>query len=160
MNRRNWAVAVSAALVITASGTGAAQAVAPVLVVPQVAVQVSAPLTPAYEIRYIKKVCRWIVGDMQRIDYRLGDGIAVSSAMWMLAENYDRLLDSPAPAGVSRSKYYARLATLSDFMNEAADDYDYAPTSATAQYLAVKKHTKPVFKAVNAWLGTGFRVPS
>jgi hypothetical protein len=122
--------------------------------------QVSAPLTPAYEIGYIKKVCRWIVGDMKRIDYRLGDGIAVSSAMWMLAENYDRLLGSPAPRGVSRSKYYARLATLSDFMNQAADDYDYAPTSATAQYLVVKKHTKPVFKAVNAWLGTDYRVPS
>lgn len=53
--------------------------------------------------------------------------------MYLLADNYARLLDSPVPPGVSRSKYLARLATLAVFTERAADDCDTRPTDAIAR---------------------------
>ncbi len=123
--------------------------------------RVSGPAqAPQYsERRWVKKVVRWLVTDIRTVDRYMLDGIAVESALGNLADNYDRLLDSKAPPGMKRSKYYARVATLADFTYDAADAYYDDPVWATARYSVVRKETKPVLKALNSWLRTSYRLP-
>ena len=112
------------------------------------------------EIEYVKDHVEDILEDIETVDYRLGDGITVSSALYLLSDSYARLGNDAVPPGVSESKYLARLATLSDFAWDAAEIYDYNSMEGTAKYMVLRKETTPVLDDINAWLGTNYQLPN
>lgn len=114
---------------------------------------------PQFEKDYVSKVAGWIVDDVRAIDERMLDGIGVSNRLYMLSENFDRLLDSPTPRGADPARYRARVLTLRTFASDASDLYDYSPSEATAKWVVLRSETPQVLDAINAWLGTSYRLP-
>lgn len=90
----------------------------------------------------------------------LHDGIEVNGALYQLGDDYHRLRTSPAPPQISKARYYARVVTLASFARQAARAYPSDPSGATARYLVARKETRPLFRAINAWLGTSYRIPT
>lgn len=100
-----------------------------------------------------------IVRDVKTVDHRLGDGIAVESAMFLLAGDYPRLLDAGIPPEVDEAKYVARLETLESFTDQAADLYTSNPTEGSARYAVVREQTGVLLDELNAAIGSDFRLP-
>jgi hypothetical protein len=100
-----------------------------------------------------------IIDDIKTVDFRLRDGIGVSTRLAMLSDDYDRLREAGTPPGTSPANYHARLSTLAKFAANAADDYDDNPTQGAASYAVVRKETAPLFAQLNSAVGTNFRLP-
>jgi hypothetical protein len=106
-----------------------------------------------------RKVAGWIVADLRTVDHRLRDGIGVGSALGLLADDYDYLLDAGTPPHARPARWSARLVTLEDFAKRASEHYPDDPVEATATYEVVRRHTETVFAVLNRELHTTFRVP-
>jgi len=100
-----------------------------------------------------------IVREVKTVDERLGDGIAVSSALSLLSTDYGRLLDAGIPPGVKESKYYARVTTLQTFAEDAADVYDIKPMEGEAKYAVLRQETRPLLDQLNGAVNTHFELP-
>lgn len=100
-----------------------------------------------------------IVQDVKTVDHRLGDGIAVESALSLLSGNFPRLLDAGIPSGVDEAQYVARLETLESFTDEAADLYSSDPTEGSARYAVVREQIEVLLEQLNAAIGSDFRLP-
>jgi hypothetical protein len=100
-----------------------------------------------------------IVQEVKTVDERLGDGIAVSSALSLLSTDYGRLLDAGIPPGVKESKYYARVTTLQTFAEDAADVYDIKPMEGEAKYAVLRQETRPLLDQLNGAVNTHFELP-
>ena len=100
-----------------------------------------------------------IVQDIRTVDHRLGDGIAVESALYLLAGDFPRLHDAGIPPGVDEANYVARLQTLESFTDEAANTYSANPTEGSAQYAVVREQTGVLLDDLNGAIGTDFRLP-
>lgn len=113
---------------------------------------------PAFEIKYIKTVARWVLEETATVDCRMKDGIGVSTRMDMLGDDYDRLADNAAlPPGAPAARYRARAATEGDFAHQAAYEVDNGDVGdGYARYAVVRKEGKPLLAMINKSLGTGF----
>jgi hypothetical protein len=100
-----------------------------------------------------------MVHDIKTVDFRLHDGIAVSSALYLLSDDYPRLLDAGIPAGVDEAEYRSRLTTLSSFAETAGDEYFDQPTTGAARYAVVRKETGVLFAQLNSSVGTDLQLP-
>jgi hypothetical protein len=100
-----------------------------------------------------------MVQDIKTVDFRLHDGIAVSSALYLLSDDYPRLQDAGIPAGVDEAEYLGRLKTLSSFAETAGDEYYDQPTNGAARYAVVRKETGVLFAELNSSLGTDLQLP-
>jgi hypothetical protein len=100
-----------------------------------------------------------IVHDVKTVDQRLGDGIAVESAMFLLSDDFPRLLDAGIPPGVREAQYVARLQTLESFTDEAADLYASDPTEGSARYAVVREQTGVLLEQLNSAVGSDFTLP-
>lgn len=99
-----------------------------------------------------------IVQEVKTVDHRLGDGIAVESAMFLLSGDFTRLRDAGIPPGVDEAEYVARLETLESFTDQAADLYPSDPTEASARYAVVREQTGVLLDDLNAAIGSEFRL--
>ena len=98
---------------------------------------------------------------MKSINYRLGDGIGVSSALYLLSSSYGYMLNAGVPPKIlKKTGYSARIATLSDFAEIASDEYYYDEIAALARYSVIQQQTRILFKQINAAIGTSLTVPS
>ncbi|MCE0488263.1 hypothetical protein [Ornithinimicrobium sediminis] len=100
-----------------------------------------------------------ILEDLEIVDERLSDGIQVSNALYLLSDSYDCLNDAGVPGGADPADYLARVGTLSQFAELAADEFDYDPMNATARYTVLKEETTPLFEVLSAATGVDLRVP-
>ena len=113
----------------------------------------------AFDRDYAVTVTGDILVDIRTIDHRLKDGIAVSSALSLLTDNFGRLLDAGTPPGVNAADYHGRLTTLESFAGQASDMYDADPTEGSAKYAVVREQTGVLLSALNSALGTSFSLP-
>jgi len=100
-----------------------------------------------------------IITEIKTVDFRMRDGIGVSTRLGMLSDDYTRLSEAGTPPGTSPANYQARLSTLARFAGNAADDYDDDPTQGSATYAVVRNETAPLFAQLDSVLGTNFRLP-
>ena len=85
-----------------------------------------------FDRAYAIDVAGDMIRDINTVDHRLRDGIAVSSGLWLLSSEYGRLENAGTPPGVDAAKYHARLRTLDAFASAASDIYDNNPTEGAA----------------------------
>ncbi|KRE41051.1 hypothetical protein ASG74_14390 [Knoellia sp. Soil729] len=100
-----------------------------------------------------------ITEDIATVDERLGDGIQVPGALTLLSGSYRRLANAGVPPGLDRAQYLARVKTLESFAAQAADEYEWDPSSATAKYLVAREETGVLFKQINGAIGSNLRLP-
>ncbi|MDX6308638.1 MAG: hypothetical protein QOI06_1684, partial [Nocardioidaceae bacterium] len=86
--------------------------------------------------------------DIRTVDYRLKDGIGVSSALLLLSGSYGYLSDAGTPPGADPASYQARLQTLASFAATASTIYDQDPTTGLAKYEVAREQTSPIFDAL------------
>ena len=115
--------------------------------------------SPEFDREYAVGVAGDILREIRTVDHRLKDGIAVSSAMYLLTNDYGRLLDAGTPPGVNEAEYHARLTTLESFAGQATDIYDANPMEGTTKYAVVREETGVLFGTLNSALGTSFSLP-
>lgn len=118
----------------------------------------STPSLPNYEIKYLRSNAADVADYLGEADCRSRDGIMVGSAMMILADAFDTLAnDAKYPPGVVASKYYARAATLAQFAQDGADEYDYgSEMTGYAKLQVVIKEAKPLLDMINKGLGTKY----
>lgn len=125
--------------------------------------QEESPATPEgeddFDEGWARDIASDIVEDLGTVDERLGDGIAVSSALYLLADSYDSMLEAGVPTSADPAKYTARLETLSSFAETAGDEYEDHPTQGSARYSVVRKETGTLFAVLNAEMGTNYQLP-
>lgn len=119
----------------------------------------AATVDSSFDRAYAIQVAGEIIGDIKTVDHRLHDGIAVSSGLVLLSEDYGRLADDGTPPGIAAKRYQPRLSTLGSFASTAADEYDANPMEGQARYEVVRKETGPLFTELNTSLGTHFALP-
>ena len=100
-----------------------------------------------------------MIYDIRTVDFRLRNDSAVSSALYLLSDDYPRMLDAGIPPGVEASEYKARLATLSSFAETAADEYYDQPTQGAARYAVVRKETGALFNELNSSIDGDLHLP-
>ncbi len=113
----------------------------------------------AFDREYAMSVTGDIVQEVKTVDHRLKDGIAVSSALYLLANDFERLQDAGTPPGVTAADYHARLTTLGSFASQASDIYDANPMEGSAKYAVLREQTGPLLGTLNSALGTSFSLP-
>ncbi len=113
----------------------------------------------AFDREYAVSVTGDILEDVRTVDHRLKDGIAVSSALSLLADSFGRLLEAGTPPGVNAAEYHARLTTLESFAGQASDIYDANPTEGSAKYAVVREQTGVLLGELNSAMGTSFSLP-
>ena len=111
------------------------------------------------EMRWVDKDAGWIVDDVTTTEEYVLDGIAVSSSLNLLADNYGRLVSSPAPPGADEAEYYALAATLEQTARDAADLYYDDPMTGGAKYEVLRGHTQELLDQINSWTGSAHRLP-
>jgi hypothetical protein len=113
-----------------------------------------------FDRAYLIKTSRYVIRDMKTINSRLRDGIAVSSALYLLSGSYGYMSNAGVPPKiVKKNAYRARIATLSDFAELAADEYYDDEIAALARYSVIQQQTRILFKQINAAIGTSLTVP-
>ena len=154
---------VTATASATATVTATVKVKVPVTVTPTPAAPVEPPPSTTdadeFDRGWARDIASDIEEDLSSVDERLGDGIGVSSALYLLSDSYRRLLDAGIPPGADPAKYTARLKTLSSFAQLASDEYDTDATQASARYAVIRRETGVLFAVLNSAMGTSFRLP-
>ncbi|MFH5822256.1 hypothetical protein [Georgenia sp. AZ-5] len=106
-------------------------------------------------------VTEWLVEDVASADERFHDrpDIMGWAPLANLADNMDRLHDAGVPPGQDPAHYLARLATLQQFYDRAADEITYDVPAAAATYTVARGHTQELLDALNPVLGTSHVLP-
>ena len=127
----------------------------------QVDVRVQGTSAATFDRAYLIKTSRWVIREMKSVDYRLNDGIAVSSGLYLLSGSFGYMLNAGVPPSIrNQARYKARITTLSNFAEMAGDEYYDDEISAVARYSVIKDQTRILFRQINAALGTSLTVPS
>ncbi len=100
-----------------------------------------------------------VVEDLETVDERLLDGIAVASALYLLSDSYGYLGNAGVPPGVDAAEYVTQLDTLQTFAELAGDEYADDPVNASARYAVLKEETVIIFNQINAATGSNLQVP-
>jgi|GEM_PF-6348775 len=120
----------------------------------------SAPNYRASDISYLRSVTQWVTDDYAEVECRMQDGIAVSSRMQMLSDNFDRLDDSSLIPPGSQGKYWIPLVrTLRDFLAVGVEMWEQGDEfSGSARFYVSKPKAATMLRMVNKGLGTNYRL--
>jgi hypothetical protein len=116
--------------------------------------------TPYFDKAYA--IAKWkdVLDDIATVDERLGDGIAVDSALSLLADSYGRVASAGTPANLDEAKYQATLITLEKFANKASNNFGFGNLlDGSAQYAVLRANTAPVLRDFNRAVGTRLKLP-
>ena len=112
------------------------------------------------ETQYMKILAKRIVADVTELDIQVQDGILVNLRLEIMANNFDRLADLPAPPKAKTANYKSRAKTLANFSRLAAEEYSSENEMAgSARYQVIRKQTAPLLVMINKGLKTKFRLP-
>lgn len=126
---------------------------------PRTATGAASSPTDDFDRDYALLKAQDVIDDLRSIDERMQDGIMAASRLHLLGGNYGRLQSAGVLPKTDAAQYIARLRTLEEFAEQAADQMGYAPTEGSARYQVIRQETGVLFDQLNAALGTILRLP-